>query len=319
MSRSRKAGDQPSEQREPLIWLSDIVVTLIIPPLMLAAWITPASARAWLARVMASAVIALKRRRAAEEAWRLAAPFGCPDIERFYLDVQTHGQLERLNLFAHYSPSPDIPHTRVRGAEHVSIARAEGRGVLLWVMATAHSRTETKLSLHNANICAYHLSRVTHGFSPTRYGKAVLNPLRTRLEAKYLAGRVVIGNSGASEALATLTQHLANGQIVTITMGDQASKLETIPFMAGTLAIATRPIYLARETGAALLPVISIRAEDGTIETQIGAPLMLPDEAKDGIERVVVERLAKFLEPHVEAHPDQYARAYIFKPAETKS
>lgn len=319
MSRSRKAGDQPSEQRERLISFSDVVVTLLIPPLMLIAWLTPASARPWLARNLASAIIALKRGRSAEEAPRLAAPFGRADADRFYRDVQTHGQLERLNLFAYYSPFGYEPRTRVRGAEHVRAAQAAGRGVLLWIMATAHSRTETKLSLHNEGIRAFHLSRVTHGFSPTRYGKAVLNPLRNRLEARYLAERIVIGEGGPREALATLARHLSNGEVVTITMGNQASKVQAIPFMSGMLNIATRPISLARETGAVLLPVVSVRADDGTIETEIGAPLIQPGDTEHDIDRLVVDRLAGFLQPHVMAHPDQYARAYVINPSGLKS
>jgi lauroyl/myristoyl acyltransferase len=320
MSRSRKIDqDQPSERREQLISFSDIVVTLIIPPLMFVAWIVPGFARPRLARMLASAVVAFKRNRAAEEAPRLAAPFDCPDADGFYLDVLMHGQLERLNLFAQYSPFPDLPGTRVRGAEHVSMARAAGRGVLLWVMPTAHSRTESKLSLHNAGIRAHHLSRVTHGFSPTRYGKAVLNPLRTRLEARYLAGRIVIGEGGARKALAALSRHLSNGEVVTITMGDQASRVRSTPFITGLLTIATRPIFLARETGAVLLPVVSIRNDSGIIETDIGMPLMRPDDPAEAVDRLVVERLVQFLEPHVRAHPEQYARAYVFKPLEARA
>jgi lauroyl/myristoyl acyltransferase len=143
-------------------------------------------------------------------------------------------------------------------------------------------------------------------------------PLRTRLEAKYLAGRIVIGEGGAREALATLSRHLANGEVVSVTMGNQASQVKAIPFMSGMLTIATRPIFLARETGAIILPVVTVRADDGTIETEIGAPLMLPDDPEADIDGIVVERLGRFLEPHVAAHPDQYARAYVFNSSGAK-
>ncbi len=310
----QSAGKDQPHRSEPLISISDIVVTAGLVPMMLTAWLAPRAVRERLAWGMARAMKAIKQSRTTKEAARLAAPFGITDTDAFYLDVLAQGQLERLSLFALHGPFADEPVTHVEGAHHVHAALAAGRGVLLWVTATSHSRSETKLSLFRENIRAHHLSRDTHGFSPTRYGKAVLNPLRTLVEARYLASRVVFGDEGASRALAQLSKLLAAGRIVSITMGDQANRTIAVPFLSGRLRIATRPIALARETDADLLPVASVRMPDGSITTRIGACLMARGSQSQNDDEAVVRDLADFLAPLASAHPDQFARANIFHP-----
>ena len=43
-----------------------------------------------------------------------------------------------------------------------------------------------------------HLSRYSHGYSPTRLGARWLNPVRTGVEARYLAERIVVGPEGST-------------------------------------------------------------------------------------------------------------------------
>lgn len=298
---------------ERLISLGDIVFTAALPVLMAVAWLTPAHAKPALGRSIAHTVARLKPARAVAEARRLGAPFNNNNTDHFYRDVQTHFHLERLNLFALHGPFAKPPPTRLTGQEHIDAARTAGRGTILWVTPTAHSRTETKLALWQAGHRIFHLSRTIHGFSPTRYGKAVLNPLRTSAEKRFLAGRVVIRDGHAREALAALSQHLARNEIVSITIGAQASKVKSEPFLDGRLTVSTRPVELARAAGAMLLPVVSIREPDGTIRVDVGGPLTFPkDPPGDSGTARAVERLAGFLRPHVLAHPDQFARADMF-------
>ena len=55
------------------------------------------------------------------------------------------------------------------------------------------SQLVSKMALHRAGYGLVHLSRSEHGYSSTIFGMRCLNPLRSRIESRYLAERVVIG------------------------------------------------------------------------------------------------------------------------------
>jgi lauroyl/myristoyl acyltransferase len=298
---------------DALISRSDILLAAALPVLMPLAWLTPGTLKPRLSRLIATTVARLRPGAAATAAGAYAAPFGIADAQSLFIAAQSEFQLERLNLFALHSPIRSLPQTRLRGAEHLRAALAAGHGAVLWVVATSHSRTETKLSLWREGFFTHHLSRSFHGFSRTRFGKAFLNPIRTRIEQRYLASRVVIQDGKTGEALAELDRLLRANGIVSITMGVEARRLASAPFLAGRLSVATRPIALARETGAALLPVLTTRGGDGVFTTEIGPALTLPkDPSCDQEAAQALEGLADFLKPHVLAHPAQFARADIF-------
>lgn len=308
----RRAASQKGAA-DALISRSDILFAAALPVMMALAWLTPHSVKPPLSRLIATSVARLRPGPAAAAAKTYAAPFGIADGRDFFIAAQSEFQLERLNLFALNSPIRRLPETRLIGAEHLSAALAAGRGAVLWVAATSHSRTETKLALFREGFLAHHLSRSFHGFSRTRFGKALLNPLRTRIEERFLASRVVIRDGEVKEALAELDRLLKANEIVSITMGTEAKRLAHAPFLAGRISLATRPVLLAQETGAALLPVVTTRGADGIFTTEIGAALTLPkDPTCDQQAFKALEELAGFLEPHVLAYPAQFARAEIF-------
>jgi lauroyl/myristoyl acyltransferase len=298
---------------DALISRSDVLFAASLPAMMPLAWLTPESLKPRLSRLIATAVARLRPEPAAQAARTYAAPFGIADGADFFIAAHSEFQLERLNLFALHNPLHRLPETRLTGAGHLNAALAAGRGAVLWVAATAHSRTETKLALFREGFHTHHLSRSFHGFSRTRFGKAFLNPLRTRIEERFLASRVVIREGEVKEALAELARLLKANEIVSITMGTEARRLAHTPFLAGRISLAARPIALAQEAGAPLLPVVTTRGADGVFTAEIGAPLTLPkDPSCDQQIAQALEGLADFLEPHVLAHPAQFARAEIF-------
>lgn len=62
---------------------------------------------------------------------------------------------------------------------------------------TVHQWLLTKRTLAEAGYAVHHLSSYIHGFSiRSRLGEALLNPIRTRVEDRYLAERVRIGAGG---------------------------------------------------------------------------------------------------------------------------
>jgi lauroyl/myristoyl acyltransferase len=303
---------------DALISRNDLILALQLPALALLAWSIPYSLKPGFSRLHAKCAAWLRPSGAHRAAGEYAAPFAPPDPVAFFIAVQSELHLERLNLLALHAPFRTPPQTRLIGAEHLRDALKTGHGALLWTVAGAHSRTETKLSLWREGFRAHHLSRSFHGFSRTRFGKTFLNPIRTRIEARYLASRVVIRDGQTGEALAELARLLKENEIVSITMGTEARRVASTPFLAGRLNVATRPIALACETGARLLPVITTRGDDGVFTTEIGAALTLPkDPACDQETAKALEELADFLKPRVSAHPAQFARAEIIGKAET--
>jgi hypothetical protein len=89
---------------------------------------------------------------------------------------------------------------RLRGLEHLAPALACGRGAILWTADFPAAGEATKIALSRAGWPLAHLSRIEHGFSKSRYGIRVLNPLRVRFEKRYLAERILYDRLHPDEA-----------------------------------------------------------------------------------------------------------------------
>ena len=76
-----------------------------------------------------------------------------------------------------------------------------------------------------------------------------------------------------------------------------------IPFIRGTISLPTAPLHLARTSHAALLPVFTIRASDGTYDVTIERPL---DVDSDVTYENAARSYAAMLEQYVTAHPEQW-------------
>ena len=103
-----------------------------------------------------------------------------------------HRYVARMQVYREFRPGGWGPEIQIEGAKHIEWALAQGHGVVLWVAGFVYSDLVTKKGLHEAGYLVSHLSRPTHGISPTRFGIRILNPFWTRIENRYLAERVVI-------------------------------------------------------------------------------------------------------------------------------
>ena len=72
-----------------------------------------------------------------------------------------------------------------------------------------------------------------------------------------------------------LKRSLADNRVVTITVGAQAARPVTAPFMAGEVCVAPGAPVLAHETGASLLPVFPLREASGHITVTVGPPIVI--------------------------------------------
>jgi lauroyl/myristoyl acyltransferase len=186
---------------------------------------------------------------------------------------RTQDWLERLPALRDYRPGGWRPGIRLEGREHVEAALAAGNGAVLWVTSFQYSTMVAKVAFKRAGLLATQLSRPQHGFSGTTFGIRHLNPIRTRREDRYLAGRVVIDKGSEIAAMRKLRRLLVENRLVIITVAREASQRTSVPFFQGTIEIPTAPIGLAASTGAALLPVFCVRHPRGRFVVHIEAPL----------------------------------------------
>ena len=223
---------------------------------------------------------------------------------------------ERLQLLRCYRSDGGPPSLRLDGREQLAAVLAGGRGAILWVGPFVFSDLLTKIALHDAGFAVSHLSRYAHGFSGSDFGVRVLNPIRTRIEQRFLAERLVMTRQSPVGALRELRRRLDAGRPVSVSAIGWAEQLYRIPFLNGTVQMAGGAPSLAIRSGAPLLPVFTGRDPDGQELTVIEPPLMhraaWPRE--EAITRLLLQ-YAALLEYYVTRWPDQFRpNALLFEP-----
>ena len=151
------------------------------------------------------------------------------------------------------------------------------------------------------------MARPEHGYSPTRFGVRVLNPVRTRAEDRHLAERVVIGQMPLQEAMRTLGRRLAANKVVLIAVGAQGRRTCRASFLGGELRVATGAPNLMLRTGAPVLPVFTVREEPGRFRTVVEPPLEARAHAeREQVAQDLVAAVAARTEHHARRWPDQF-------------
>ena len=208
-----------------------------------------------------------------------------------------------------YTPWRWRPHIELVGRHHLEAALERGHGAILWVAPFVFSSLVTKMALHEAGYAVSHLTRVSHGYSGSRFGMRVLNPLRSRIEERFLAKRVVIGADGSvAGPLKHLTNRLRANGVVSITIGAVGAKPCRCACLNGWFGIASGAPNLMVRTGAALLPVFTVKTGERHFTTTIESPLEAPGGAdRDKIFEAVTRRCAEQLERYLVRWPDQFA------------
>ena len=219
---------------------------------------------------------------------------------------------ERLQLLACYRPTKRQPRVRLEGGAHLKAALLGGKGVILWVGPFVFSDLLTKVALHAAGFEVSHLSRYSHGFSASRFGEGVLNPIRTSVERRYLAERLVIDRRGSTAALRDLVWRLRANRVVSVSAIGLADQLYRIPFLNGAIQMAGGAPSLAIRSGAVLLPVFTGRDGRSDGLTVIEPPLVRRDEwpREDAVKRLLLQ-YAALVEYYVNRWPDQLRPTHL--------
>lgn len=299
-------GGPGDPAQPPLATLTDLRVLAKLPPSLAIAWSLPESRWDQAADLAVGAA-----RRVTPQAYagmrgvierRLARRIDAEGADAVTRALLRNIRVEQLCFLRSHWERGWRPRTRLEGGEHLAAAHRAGRGAVLWVVPTIFSWLFAKRALAEAGFAVHHLSREGHGFSTrSRLGEAILNPIRTRIEDRYLAERIKIPDgAGPQAALKRLGRQLAANGLVSITMAVEGARLLEACLLNGRLRAASGAPRLAGRTGAALLPVVTLREEPGRYLARVGAPLpsASPEDA--------MHRMACFLEPVAAMHPDQF-------------
>lgn len=215
--------------------------------------------------------------------------------------------VEQLSMLRGHWSASWAASVRLDGLQHLEAALARGRGAILWVMPSTFSSLVAKRALSEAGVAIHHITRVAHGFSPTWVGQRLLNPLRSRVEADYLAERILLPLEGMPPAAMRRVVRLLNeNRVVSLTLGRSAAQVVEVVRPEGTFRIATGGPNLALRQGAALLPVWSARTGAGRFVTTIEPPLPAAagGDARAALQATAQGMLDRFL-AHVVRWPDQ--------------
>lgn len=228
--------------------------------------------------------------------------------ETFRTDWLAHKYLSWLQLLACYWPRRWQPRPKLVGRKHLDQALTRGRGVILFTANFSYKDLMTKAALAEAGCWAGHLARDSHGFSESRVGKALLNPIYVGIERRYLRERLVFSGRDTKEVNKLIRDRLQGNRPVLVTVTPLGRRTSTLSFLHGRIRIATGALNFACEAGADVLPVFTIRKPDGSIETIIEHPLCRPtgvsqSEAIDAMLDDYVPRL----ETYVAQYPEQFA------------
>jgi lauroyl/myristoyl acyltransferase len=306
-----KASRAPAASRR-LIRAKDLLIAFGLGVMAVVAWLVPE--RHWhpLARFLVPVSglglgSRVGARRLASIRRALGPAFSAEQAEDILRSVAGHLVARQFQLLRCYRPGGWSPAITLRGAEHLDAAIARGRGTVLWVGQFAASDLVVKIALHRHGYRVYHLSNETHGFSRTAFGVHFLNPIRTAVENRFLAGRVILNKARPVVAMRTMQRLLQAAETVSVTAVDNDARRTLVaPFLNGALSVGSGAADLAYATGAVLLPVDTTQ-KDHIFTVTIGPPLDLPVERpRPEATSVAFRQYASNLEKVVLQFPEQW-------------
>lgn len=283
------------------------------------AWILPEAAWWPLSRLFGRVNVFFHPKRTAAEIADIAPTLKGTPAEGMAKEIAVENWANRFEERFHYMrawrPGGWEPAIEISGAEHVTRALDEGKGIIFWAGNFSFKDLVAKIAWRRLGLAVSHFSRPIHGFSTTQFGVRYLNAVRRGIEDRYLGARLMTEDHETQAALKKLRQQLEAGGAVSFTVGDQGRRKAAARFLGSRLTLATGPLAIANATGAALLPVHTLRRGPGRFEVIIEGPieLTLGEDGKPDY-AAAVQHYADLLAPIVLKDPGQwrgwrYARA----------
>lgn len=222
-----------------------------------------------------------------------------------------------LQVAATVLPGPWRPKITIEGEANLKDALAQDKGAIVWDNNFIFGSLVTKMAMHRLGHGMHHLSLPQHGFNVTWFAIFVLNPLWIRSERRFLAERVVMLYENPTPAIRKLLARLKEKRVVSFTVRPHAQYPVTVRLLDGRYVIAPGALDLAYRSGAPVLPVSTVKEDDGAYKVVIGKPISV-DRSKSREKAVAdaVKDFAKMLEPHILSHPGQWVDWYSIKTAD---
>lgn len=319
LRRPRVLADRPA-------WNSDdLVIAGSLAALLPAAWLLREAVWPGLCRLIARMPLLVDRKSLARTAQAIERCLPGADARRalrIAQDLQAAVYELRLQNLRAWRPAGVRgagwrPRVSLTGMEHLDDALAAGRGAILWVGHFAFNSNITKMALADRGRPFAHMSRPEHGFSKTRFGIALLNPVRCIPEDKHLKERIVYDRRNPAAAMRRMVATLRANGILSITAGAwEGSDLVEGVLLGGHISLALGAPRLAAQAGAALLPVFTVRETDGTFRVVIEPPIAIAagQERRAAECDAAQEYLARH-EDWILRYPDQWRGWKEWRPA----
>jgi lauroyl/myristoyl acyltransferase len=215
----------------------------------------------------------------------------------------------RLQVLRCYRPAGWRPSIVVTGREHLERAMEGGRGAVLWVSHFVFHGLVFEMGMKDCGYELIHVSRLEHGFSKTKYGMAVLNPVRTFIENKYLGKRIILNDKSRLEFARDVLGYLRANELVSMTVGAwEGKQVMTVPLFGHRYQVATGAVTAAARAGAPLLPVFPVwEHEERCFRVAMEPPLPVAGHAvKSEMLESASKAYAGLLEPYIWKYPGQW-------------
>jgi len=214
--------------------------------------------------------------------------------------------LSWLQLLAVYPPRSWRPPAMLEGREQIEKALAAGCGAILWTPPFAFNDLFTKAAVAQADLKASLVLRPSHGFTGSRFGRSILNPIYTRIERRYLRDMILLSDGSEASALDEVKARLADNQLIIVYAVPLGRRLAIRPLGDGQIRIATGILNLACETKCAVLPTFTLRRNNGQVVTTIHEGLPMPsDRSRAEVIEQMLDRYVPLLEAAVRDYPEQ--------------
>lgn len=218
----------------------------------------------------------------------------------------------RLHAVASWRPGGWHPEIAVEGVDHIDCGLAAGNGAILWVADFVFHGLVSKIGLSRAGYDVSHLSGPRHGWSSTRFGVRVINPVQTGAEARFLKERVIMSDLDLPTpyrvvaAMRALRKRLSKNGVVSISALTSDWGPEDVDFYRGRIRLASGPPSLAHASGAPLLPVFAFRDESG-FRVVVEPPIcMRADLDRQEAASFAASDYARLLAGYVKRYPEQW-------------
>ena len=195
---------------------------------------------------------------------------------------------------------------KLTGGEHIDKALEQGNGCILWVCPCLYGNLVEKKGLYQGGFALHHLGSYVHGPSRSKFGLNFLNPIWTSIEKRYLVERITIPLKRNLTYIRKIERCLRQNGLISISCEPNFDqKRLCVPILNGKINLATGAPSFSLSTGAALLPVFTIRKRNNEYEIFIESPIDAPNlRNRHQAVEMLIHKYAKLLESYMVRYPN---------------